>query len=80
MPTETWQNILSQAHQVLQELADTGRTTLTRPELLTLAERVEHVRIDEAQRTNSLDERPRVIHWDDPDCFDDLHGEEEAPA
>ena len=80
MPTETWQNILSQAHQVLQELADTGRTTLTRPELPTLVERVEHVRIDEARRTNSLDELPRVIHWDDPDCFDDPHGGEEAPA
>ena len=80
MPSATWQNILSQAQLAIQELADTGRTTLTRPELLILVERVEHVRIDEARRTNSLDELPRAIHWDDEDYFDDNDDAEQAPA
>ncbi|MDE2842273.1 MAG: hypothetical protein OXN21_02710 [Chloroflexota bacterium] len=65
MPTETWQNILSQAHQVLQELADTGATTRTTDELVTLALHVDLIYRDEYVRVNALGRSPRVVQWDE---------------
>ena len=76
MPTDTLENVLSQVQRVLDELANTGRTTLTHDELLTLAEHVDRIHKDEDHRINTLHKPRRVVHWDDDDYWDD---EERAP-
>ena len=65
MPSDTLGNVLSQLQGVLDELYDTGRTTLTPDQIETLRRQVWSIQRDEDRKINAFHKPPREVRWDD---------------
>ena len=75
MPEDTLANVLTQLQRVLNELYDTGRTTLTSAEVETLTRQVAYMQWDEDRRIKGWKKPPRMVRWDCDYCNFDDHEE-----
>ena len=79
MPEKPLADVLAHLQQVIDDLDDRGRTTLTPAQIETLRRQVAWIQMDEDRRIDYLHKEPRIVKWDD-DYFEDIGDREGTPA